>query len=68
MQIEGFEMHHGISSKYPLYFQDQHIQGTFIHQIFDHNAFRTQYRHYVAPAQNQSNKKADIPPFFNKLG
>ena len=25
-------------------------------------------RHYVAPAQNQSNKKADIPPFFNKLG
>ncbi|WP_151980089.1 cobyric acid synthase [Acinetobacter guerrae] len=43
MQIEGFEMHHGISQKYPLYFQDKYIQGTFIHQIFDHNAFRTQY-------------------------
>ena len=43
MQIEGFEMHHGISQKYPLYFQHGHIQGTFIHQVFDHNAFRTQY-------------------------
>lgn len=36
-------MHHGISQKYPLYFQKDNIQGTFIHQIFDHNAFRTQY-------------------------
>ncbi len=43
MQIEGFEMHHGISQKYPLYFQHQQIQGTFIHQIFDHNSFRTKY-------------------------
>ncbi|MBJ9985453.1 cobyric acid synthase [Acinetobacter sp. S40] len=43
MPIEGFEMHHGVSKKYPLYFQHEHIQGSFIHQIFDHNAFRSKY-------------------------
>lgn len=43
LNITGFEMHHGISQKYPLYFQKDNIQGTFIHQIFDHNEFRTQY-------------------------
>ncbi|MDR6108227.1 cobyric acid synthase, partial [Acinetobacter baylyi] len=43
LNIAGFEMHHGISQKYPLYFQKDNIQGTFIHQVFDHNAFRTQY-------------------------
>lgn len=43
LNITGFEMHHGISQKYPLYFQKDNIQGTFIHQIFDHNEFRTLY-------------------------
>ncbi len=37
MKIEGFEIHHGVSEKYPLFFEEQ---GTFVHGIFDNDDFR----------------------------
>lgn len=42
-QIEGFEIHHGQSQKYPLFFEKENFKGTFVHGIFDNNAFRTGY-------------------------
>lgn len=39
--IEGFEIHHGQSSKYPLGFQEKNITGTFIHALFDNDNLRT---------------------------
>lgn len=38
--IEGFEIHHGVSSKYPIYFEKENIKGTFIHAIFDNDNIR----------------------------
>jgi adenosylcobyric acid synthase len=32
---EGFEIHHGRSAKYPLYFDDGRIRGSFVHALFD---------------------------------
>jgi len=34
-EVNGFEIHHGISKKYPLYYEDEQIKGTFIHGLFD---------------------------------
>ncbi|WP_419769719.1 MAG: cobyric acid synthase [Candidatus Marinarcus sp.] len=50
--VEGFEIHHGISQKYPLCFEKEQIRGSFIHGVFDNNNFRTAYfkqlnKHYV---------------------
>jgi adenosylcobyric acid synthase len=39
-ELEGFEIHHGKSYKYPLGFEKDNIIGTFIHAIFDNDNFR----------------------------
>ena len=35
----GFEIHNGISSKYPIYFDGGKIKGTFVHSLFDTDEF-----------------------------
>lgn len=37
----GFEIHCGISQKYPLFYKKDNIEGTFLHSIFDNNTYRT---------------------------
>ena len=39
-QIEGFEIHHGVSKKYPISYEKNKIKGTFIHAIFDNDNIR----------------------------
>ena len=34
-EVNGFEIHHGISKKYPLYYENKQIKGTFVHGLFD---------------------------------
>jgi len=38
-RVKGFEIHHGVSKKYPLYYQKENILGTFVHGIFDDDKF-----------------------------
>lgn len=37
--INGFEIHHGVSGKYPLSYEKEHIKGTFVHGLFEDEAF-----------------------------
>lgn len=39
--INGFEIHHGISLRYPLSYEKDHIKGTFVHGIFEDAAFES---------------------------
>ena len=39
-EIEGFEIHHGVSKKHAISFETQKIKGTFIHAIFDNDNIR----------------------------
>ncbi len=39
-EVIGFEIHHGQSKKYPLFFEDNRIKGTFVHGIFDNDSLR----------------------------
>lgn len=41
--IDGFEIHHGVSEKYPLCYEKDHIKGTFIHGLFEDDGFE-QYK------------------------
>jgi len=41
--IDGFEIHHGVSKKYPLYYHNGNILGTFVHNLFNNNKFK-QYK------------------------
>jgi adenosylcobyric acid synthase len=38
-KVKGFEMHHGISEKYPISFDNGKIRGTFVHSLFDDEKF-----------------------------
>ncbi len=37
--VQGFEIHHGVSAKYPLFYEKDHIKGTFVHGLFEDEAF-----------------------------
>jgi adenosylcobyric acid synthase len=37
--VQGFEIHHGVSVKYPLSYEKGHIKGTFVHGLFEDEAF-----------------------------
>jgi adenosylcobyric acid synthase len=50
--LKGFEIHHGISLKYPLSFEKDSLKGAFVHGIFDNNAFRTTLLKAINPSYN----------------
>lgn len=37
--VKGFEIHHGVSQKYPLYYEQGNIKGTFVHGLFNDEKF-----------------------------
>ncbi len=39
-RVNGFEMHSGVSRRYPLLYQNRNIKGTFIHSLFDDEEFK----------------------------
>ncbi len=37
--IEGFEIHYGVSRKYPIYYEKDNIKGSFVHGLFNSKKF-----------------------------
>ena len=37
--VQGFEIHHGVSGKFPLSYEKNHIKGTFVHGLFEDETF-----------------------------
>ena len=46
-EVNGFEIHHGVSRKYPIYFESGNIRGTFIHGVFEDNIFNRRKREVI---------------------
>lgn len=40
-EYNGFEIHCGVSKKYPLFYQNDRIEGSFLHGIFDNDSYRS---------------------------
>ena len=70
--VDGFEMHHGVSKKFPLYAKIENKQGSFVHAIFDNDNFRN----YIFKNINknykgfkyQKYKKDTIQEFVQDMG
>lgn len=66
--IEGFEIHHGQSRKYPLSYQNNNISGTFLHAIFDNDSIRdtlfSSLNPNYQPFNFQTYKKTKIDSFI----
>jgi len=66
-EVMGFEIHHGVSKKYPLYYESTHIKGTFVHEIYDDEAFKaykqTTINHFVETMK----KRLDVERIMNSV-
>lgn len=69
--VKGFEIHHGVCSKYPLSFEKESIKGSFVHGIFDDNAFRTQLLKTINPTYKgfdfQAYKSQTVEKFIETM-
>lgn len=46
-RFEGFEIHHGVSAKYPLCYERENLQGTFAHNLFNDDDFQAYKRRTI---------------------
>jgi adenosylcobyric acid synthase len=69
--LTGFEMHHGISNKYPLKWESKYIKGSFVHGVFDSDEFRNMIFKKINSNYNGFNfdeyKNKTIKNFINEM-
>ena len=65
--IKGFEIHHGISKKYPLYYKRDNIKGTFVHGLFDDKSFEIYKRKTIDNFVETMKSKLDIKRVIDSL-
>jgi len=58
--VKGFEIHHGISEKYPLYYEKGNIKGTFVHGLFDDEKFMKYKKETINTFVNTMKEKIDM--------
>ena len=65
--VEGFEIHHGISKKYPLYYKKGNIKGSFVHGLFDDETFKNYKRKTIDNFVDTMQKKLDIQKIISSI-
>jgi len=58
--LNGFEIHNGVSKKYPLFYQKDNISGTFVHGIFEDEEFLKYKEKTINEFVNIMRDKLDI--------
>ena len=64
---EGFEIHHGISKKYPLYYEHKNIKGTFVHGLFNDEKFKEHKEITINEFISTMKEKLDIDKIINSI-
>ncbi|MDD2828336.1 MAG: cobyric acid synthase, partial [Sulfuricurvum sp.] len=65
--INGFEIHHGVSEKYPLFYENEHIKGTFVHGLFDDEAFDAYKKKTIDAFMETMRSEIDVERILNVL-
>jgi len=66
-KVEGFEIHHGISEKYPLYYEKDNIRGTFVHGLFDDEDFKRYKKETIDRFVNSMRSRLDIDQILKSI-
>jgi adenosylcobyric acid synthase len=66
-KIKGFEIHYGISQKYPLFYQKDNIRGTFIHGLFEDEKFIKYKKKIINEFINKIKKRLNIEKIVNSV-
>jgi len=64
---DGFEIHHGISKKYPLSFENSNIKGTFVHGLYDDENFQMHKKKTIDDFIKTMKVKLDIDTIYNSI-
>ena len=64
---ELFEIHHGISKKYPLEFEKDNIKGTFSHGIFNDNKFELHKRKTIDKFVSNMKERLDVQRILDSI-
>ena len=59
-EVNGFEIHHGVSQNYPLSYEKGHIKGTFVHGLFNDKTFERYKRETIDAFVEQMRSKLDV--------
>jgi adenosylcobyric acid synthase len=66
-RLKGFEIHHGVSKKYPLFFEKDNIRGTFVHGIFDNREFQEYKRETIDSFVDKMRERLDMDLVLNSI-
>lgn len=64
---DGFEIHHGISEKYPISFEKNNIKGTFVHGLYNDKKFDEFKKTTIDEFVNTMKSKLDIQKIYESI-
>jgi len=64
---DGFEIHHGISKKYPISFEKNNIKGTFVHGLYNDKKFDQFKKTTIDEFVNNMKSKLDIEKIYQSI-
>ena len=66
-ELIGFEIHHGISKKYPLYYYEGNIKGTFIHALFEDDKFKAYKQKTINTFVTTMKERLDVKKILDSV-
>lgn len=65
--VQGFEIHYGVSRHYPLYFEEGNIKGTFVHGLFNDEKFESYKQKQIETFVDTMRKQIDVERIVRAL-
>ncbi|SFV71741.1 Cobyric acid synthase [hydrothermal vent metagenome] len=65
--INGFEIHHGYSKKYPIFYEKHNIKGTFVHGLFDDELFEDYKKQTINSFVTSMKNKLDVSRIIDAI-
>jgi adenosylcobyric acid synthase len=66
-EVDGFEIHHGVSEKYPLFYEKDNIKGTFVHGLFNDEAFEIYKTRTIKYFVEEMREKLDVTRIMKNI-
>ncbi len=66
-EVRGFEIHYGVSAKYPLYYQSDNIRGTFVHGLFDDDEFEGYKEKIIGEFVDSMRERLDVDRIMEEI-
>ena len=66
-EVDGFEIHHGVSKKYPLFYEKDNIKGTFVHGLFNDEAFEIYKTRTIKYFVEEMREKLDVTRIMKNI-